>query len=154
FSDDEQRFVTTVNLGAGTYSAISGDTGVVTGGRMEKELRLRPVSQTERSVHLGGDHAIGPWAIDYALQAAKATEDRPNTLTLAFRQSSMNFTYDVSDQNAPDYTVTKGSEFNSALYTYNSLRSQTRHVDDDQKSGRLNVSRPLSVGGVNFTLKA
>ena len=51
------------------------------GARMDKELRLRPVSQTQTSVQAGGRHVLGAnTGLDYTAQFARATEDRPLTL--------------------------------------------------------------------------
>ena len=147
FSDNEQRYVTLANLSAGTYTVTDANHGTAVGGRMDKELRLRPVAQSQGSLQLGGQSVLMPnTTLDYTFQVARAREDRPQTLTMLFRQSSMDFTYDVSDEDRPHYTVTKGAEVDASRFAYNSLRQQTRHVLDDDKSGRVNLSHALSLG--------
>lgn len=154
FSDDEHRFVTNATFDNGTYSAIGADTGVVTGGRMDKELRLRPVRQRQRAAQLGGRAVLGGGtAIDYTLQRARAEEHRPNSLTMVFRQGGMSYRYDVSDQDRPRYVVTGGSPLNASLFNHNSLRRQTRDVMDDEDAGRLDVTHPLRIAGRVASLK-
>ena len=110
FCDDEQRYVTTSNLSSGTYSNILGNTGTVTGGRMDKELRLRPVCQEQQSVQVGGKHQFSTGtSVDYTGQRATAMEDRPNSLTMVFRQSGINFTYDVTDEDRPVVNSSSGA---------------------------------------------
>lgn len=154
FSDDEQRYVTLATFSSGTYAMTDANHGTVTGARMDKELRLRPVAQSQASLHFGGENQLGSnVGLDYSLQVARAREDRPQTLTVLFRQSSMDFNYDVSDEDRPHYTVTKGAEVDPSKFTYNSLRQQTRHVLDDDKSGRVNLSRPFALERLTGILK-
>jgi len=154
FSDSEQRYVTLANFSSGTYTVTDPNHGTVVGARMDKELRLRPVAQSQGSLQLGGQSLLmGTTSLDYTLQVARAREDRPQTLTMLFRQSAMAFTYDVSDENRPHSTVTTGSELDASRFTYNSLRQQTRHVLDDDKSGRVNVSRHLALGSMSALFK-
>ena len=153
FSDSEQRYVTLANFSSGTYTVTDPNHGTVAGARMDKELRLRPVSQAQMSVQLGGEHVQGATSLDYTVQVARAREDRPQTLTMLFRQSSMDFTYDVSDENRPHYTVTKGAETDPSKFAYTSLRQQTRNVLDDDKSGRVNISHPFVFGSATAMLK-
>ncbi|HTE47194.1 MAG TPA: TonB-dependent receptor [Gemmatimonadaceae bacterium] len=154
FSDDEQRYVTLANFSSGTYAVADANHGAVTGARMDKELRLRPVAQSQGSIQFGGQSLLpASTALDYTLQVARAREDRPQTLTMLFRESSMDFTYDVSQEDRPHYVVTKGAETDASKFAYNSLRQQTRHVLDDDKSGRVNLSRPFALGMVNGMLK-
>jgi TonB-dependent receptor len=154
FSDSEERYVTTPSFSSGTYVVTDANRGTVTGARMDKELRLRPVSQTQQSFQLGGKHQLfSDLSLDYTGQWAKATEDRPNSLTMVFRQSSMDFTYDVSDQDQPKFTVTKGAETDASKFVYNTLRQQTRHVNDVDKSGRINLAKPFAFGDVSTVFK-
>ncbi|MGH9885686.1 MAG: TonB-dependent receptor, partial [bacterium] len=92
-------------------------------------------------------------ALDYTFQVARAREDRPQTLTLLFRQSAMDFNYDVSQEDRPHYAVTKGAELDASKFAYNSLRQQTRHVLDDDKSGRINASHAFAVGSLSGFVK-
>src|SRR5262245_45989557 len=154
FSDSEQRYVTLANFSSGTYTVTDRNHGTVVGARMDKELRLRPVAQSQASVQLGGQHLLmRTTSLDYTLQVARAREDRPQTLTMLFRQSAMDFTYDVSNENRPHYSVTRGAETDPSMFTYNSLRQQTRHVLDDDKSGRVNVARHFALGSVSAAFK-
>lgn len=153
FSDKEERYVTTPSFSGGTYTMTDANHGTVVGGRMDKELRLRPVSQVQSSVQFGGKHQISNTSIDYSAQVARAREDRPNSITMTFRQSSMDFTYDVSDENWPTFTVTKGAELDATKFTYNSLRQQTRHALDDDKSARLNIAQAAQLAGANVVFK-
>ena len=154
FADDEQRYVTLANFSSGTYAVTDNNHGTVAGARMDKELRLRPVSQSQGSLQFGGHDLLGGgFTLDYTAQVARAREDRPQTLTMLFRQSAMDFTYDVSNEDRPHYTVTKGAELDASKFAYNSLRQQTRHVLDDDKSGRLNASRQITLGSVSGLFK-
>lgn len=153
FSDDEERYVTTPSFSSGTYTLTDANHGTVVGARMDKELRLRPVSQAQGSVQLGAKHQFSNTLVDYSAQFARAREDRPNTLTMAFRQSSMDFTYDVSDENLPHFTVTKGAELDASKFAYNSLRQQTRHALDDDRSAKVNISTPVQVGTASVIFK-
>ncbi|MEO7998286.1 MAG: TonB-dependent receptor [Gemmatimonadaceae bacterium] len=153
FSDDEERYVTTPSFSSGTYTLTDANHGTVVGARMDKELRLRPVSQSQGSIQVGAKHQFSNTLVDYSAQIARAREDRPKTLTMAFRQSSMDFTYDVSDEDMPRFTVTKGAEVDASRFTYNSLRQQTRHALDDDKSAKLNISTPVRVGSANVIFK-
>jgi TonB-dependent receptor len=120
---------------------------------MDKELRLRPVEQSQHSFQLGGRHLAAGAAVDYTLQVARAKEHRPQTLNMVFRQSGMNFTYDVSDPDWPAYTVTKGDPLDGSLFRYNSMREQSRTLTDDERSGRVNVAIPFGLRGAAATLK-
>jgi TonB-dependent receptor len=154
FSDDEQRYVTLANFSSGTYALSDANHGAVTGARMDKELRLRPVAQSQGSIQLGGQHVLGNgFSLDYTGQVARAREDRLNTLTFLFRQSSMDFTYDVSDEDRPHYVVTKGAEVDPSKFAFNSLRQQTRHVLDDDKSARVNIARSIGLGSMIGEIK-
>ncbi|MEP6834632.1 MAG: TonB-dependent receptor [Gemmatimonas sp.] len=154
FCDDEQRYVTTSNFSSGTYSNVLANTGTVTNGRMDKELRLRPVCQEQQSIQVGGKHVFTTGTdVDYTVQRASALEERPNSLTMVFRQSNVNFSYDVSDQDRPIANALSGAPLDATKFNYNSLRRQTRNVDEDENTGRLNVAQAFHLGSLHGVLK-
>ena len=154
FDDDEQRFRSLYNFAQGTIAPAGDFAGTATGGRQDREIRLRRVNQSILSLQLGGRHAFyGGSPADWSVARNRATEDRPDVLTAVFRQSNMDFGFDLSDQANPRVSVTRGDQLDASRFGFNSFRQQVRDTRDDEWSVRANATRPVRLGTLALTLK-
>lgn len=158
FSDDEIRFRTRYGFrggGGSRWTLVTPDSGITTGSRMDRDVRLRKVDQRIVTAQLGGDHATaGGTVLDWVVGVSEAREDRPDVRTIVFRQGGMSFGYNFADADRPRVNVATGSFDNPASFAFNSFAREVRATRDRDLSGRVNVAVPFRLGETSGTLKA
>ncbi len=157
FSDDEVRARARFRFrggGGSRWNLVSGDSGTTTGSQFDRDIRLREVIQDIYTAQLGGEHYFaGGKAFDWAIGTSRATEERPDVLTMAFRQSNMTLAYNVSEPDRPRAYVVTGSFDDPSRFPFNSLVREVRNTKDDDVSAKMNASMPVSFGGFIGTIK-
>ncbi len=158
FSDDELRFRTRFGFRGGSgarWTQVSPDSGTVTGARMDRDARIRKVTQEIITAQLGGEHfASNGLAFDWALGTSRASEERPDVRTIAFRQTGMTLAYNFADPERPRANVVVGSFDDPTRFNFNSLNREVRNTKDEDLSAKLNLSVPVSIGTIRMGFAA
>jgi len=159
FSDDEVRFRTRFDFFGNTAARgtiVTPDSGVVTGARLTRDIRLRKVTQQIYTAQLGGEHNFtNGSAFDWVLGTSRAQEDRPNVRTLAFRQNGTTLAYNFADADRPRANVVSPTNAydDPARFPLNSLTREVRATRDNDVSGKANFTFPISTGAFAGTIK-
>jgi TonB-dependent receptor len=157
FSDDEIRARARFRFRGGSgsrWTQITPDSGTTTGSQFDRDIRLREVIQDIYTAQLGGEHyAKDGKSLDWTIGTSRASEDRPDVNTLSFRQSGMTLAYNFSDPDRPRANVVTGSFDDPSRFPLNSLAREVRETRDNDVSGKLNASMPVTVGAFTGTLK-
>jgi len=158
FSDDEIRFRTRFGFRGGSgarWTQVSPDSGTVTGARMDRDARIRKTTQEIITAQVGGEHfADNGVAFDWALGTSRATEERPDVRTIAFRQTGMTLAYNFADPERPRANVVVGSFDDPTRFSFNSLNREVRDTKDQDLSGKLNLTVPVSIGTIRIGASA
>ena len=156
FSDDEIRYRTRFALADGTFNPVLGaGRGTVTGATALRDVRLREVEQQMTSVSLAGRHARpSGLQFDWVANYARATEDRPDVITMSFRQTGMNYAYNLT---RPETPLVSGADSATTVrfddptrFAYRDITRERRATRDRDFGGRANLSIPF---GATFNLK-
>ena len=157
FADDEVRNRARFRFRGGSgsrWTQVTADSGVTTGSQFDRDIRLREVVQNIYTAQFGGEHyGQSGKALDWAIGTSLAQEDRPDVLTMSFRQSGMSLAYNFADADRPRANVVTGSFDDPARFGFNSLVREMRKTRDNDVSGKLNASMPVRVGAFEGTLK-
>jgi TonB-dependent receptor len=157
FSDDEIRFRTRFGFRAGSgsrWTMVTPDSGVVTGARIDRDIRMRKIISGVEMMQLAGTHGLPDGSeFDWAAALTRAHEDRPNSRTLSFRQTGATLAYNFADEDRPRATVVNGSFDDPTRFPFNSFTGDVQHVRDNDQSLRLSYRRPLSTSDVAVTVK-
>ena len=157
FADDEVRNRARFRFRGGSgsrWTPVSADSGVTTGSQFDRDIRLREVVQNIYTAQVGGEHfGQGGKTFDWAIGTSLAQEDRPDVLTLSFRQSGMSLAYNFANADRPRANVVTGSFDDPSRFGFNSLVREVRKTRDDDVSGKVNASMPMRLGAFEGTLK-
>ena len=157
FADDEVRNRARFRFRGGSgsrWTQVTADSGVTTGSQFDRDIRLREVVQNIYTAQFGGEHyGQSGKSLDWAIGTSLAQEDRPDVLTMSFRQSGMSLAYNFADADRPRANVVTGSFDDPARFGFNSLVREMRKTRDNDVSGKLNASMPVRVGAFEGTLK-
>ncbi|MBX9927905.1 MAG: TonB-dependent receptor [Gemmatimonadaceae bacterium] len=157
FVDDEIRLRTRYGFRGGSgsrWTQVSADSGITTGSRMDRDIRLRLVRQRIISAQLGGEHVSNRGDIlTWSLATSQAQEDRPNVRTMVFRQSNMSFGYNFEDEERPRVNVAAGSFDDPTRFAFNSFTREVRLTADRDVSARVNYQYPVAVAGFRGFVK-
>jgi len=158
FGDDEIRARARFRFrggGSSRWNQFSADSGTTTGSQFDRDIRLREVIQDIYTLQLGGEHfATDGKTFDWTIGTSMAKEERPDVLTMSFRQSGMTLGYNFANPERPTFNVVTGSFDDPTRFPFNSLIREVRNTKDDDVSAKLNASMPVAFGGVTGTLKA
>ena len=158
FADDEVRYRTRFDFfgaSGARGTIVSPDSGVVTGARLTRDIRLRKVTQQIVTAQLGGDHNFaGGSAFNWVLGTSRAAEDRPDVRTLAFRQTGLTLAYNFADADRPRANVVVGSFDDPAKFPLNSLTREVRATRDDDVSAKASFTLPIVLGSVTGSVKS
>jgi TonB-dependent receptor len=158
FSDDEIRNRTRFRFRGGSgsrWNQVSADSGTTTGSQLDRDIRLRKVVQDIYTAQFGGEHVSADGkALDWTIGTSVAREERPDVLTMAFRQSNMTLAYNVETPDKPRAYVVTGSFDDPTRFPFNSLVREVRHTKDDDVSAKINGSLPVTFGRFAGSLKA
>lgn len=158
FSDDEVRARARFRFRGGSgsrWTQVTADSGTTTGSQFDRDIRLREVIQDIITAQVGGEHFTNDGkSLDWAIGTSRATESRPDVLTMAFRQSGMTLGYNFADPDRPRANVSVGSFDDPARFGFNSLVREVRDTKDHDVSAKLNASMPVTLGGFTGAIKA
>ncbi len=157
FSDDEIRARARFRFRGGSgsrWTQVTPDSGTTTGSQFDRDIRLREVIQDIVTAQLAGEHFFGGGAaLDWMLGTSRAREDRPDVLTMGFRQSGMTLAYNFADADRPRAAVVTGSFDDPSRFAFNSLVREVRDTRDDDVTAKVNGSLPVRLGAFTGTLK-
>ncbi len=148
FSDDEFRDRLTIsNITGGTAAE-----GVPFTARAERRLRQRKYTRDISSIVFGGSQRFDAWKLEGAIGISKANEDQPDALNdVQFRQNGVTGITFV-DTVLP--TLSGPSNlFNPALFNLNGITFQARLSKDKEDHAKFDLSRKLSLGEADSTIK-
>lgn len=158
FADDEIRNRARFRFRGGSgsrWTMVTPDSGTTTGSQFDRDIRLREVVQNIYTAQFGGEHyAQDGKTLDWSIGTSLAQEDRPDVLTMGFRQSGMTLAYNFADADRPRANVVTGSFDDPARFGFNSLVREVRATRDNDVGGKLNASMPVRFGAFEGTLKA
>lgn len=157
FSDDEVRARARFRFrggGGSRWTQVTPDSGITTGSQFDRDIRLREVIQDIFTAQVGGEHfAKDGKSLDWAVGTSRASESRPDVLTMSFRQSGMTLGYNFADANRPRANVSVGSFDDPSRFGFNGLVREVRDTKDSDISAKINASMPVAFGGFTGTLK-
>ncbi len=158
FGDDEIRARARFRFrggGGSRWNQVSADSGTTTGSQFDRDIRLREVIQDIYTAQLGGEHfSKDGKTLDWTIGTSLAKEERPDVLTMAFRQSNMTLAYNFADAERPRVNVVTGSFDDPSRFPFNSLVREVRNTKDDDVSAKINASIPVTFGSATGTIKA
>ncbi len=158
FSDDEQRFRTRFGFRGGSgsrWTQVNADSGTVTGARMDRDVRLRKVTQEIITAQFGGEHfARNGMALDWTLGTSRASEERPDVRTMSFRQTGMTLAYNFADPNRPRANVVTGFFDDPTRFPFSAFTREVRDTRDRDLSGKVNLVVPVAIGTIKLGVAA
>jgi TonB-dependent receptor len=150
FGDQEFRRNSQIRFDKGTVDPAAGTSS---GGQLIRALKDRYEVQRIASVALQGTTTRPTFGVDYELAWAHSEESEPHSHYFTFTQKKVNLSYDMSDTDAPRYTVTKGSEFDPTAYAFTSMETVDGLATDRNLVGSVVVTVPLNWQVAPMTLK-
>ncbi len=158
FSDDEVRARARFRFRGGSgsrWNQVSADSGTTTGSQFDRDVRARKVVQDIYTAQFGGEHfSASGKSLDWTIGTSVAREERPDVITMAFRQSNMTLAYNFETPDKPRANVVVGSFDDPSRFSFNSLVREVRNTKDDDVSAKVNGSLPVTFGGATGFLKA
>lgn len=126
---------------------------IQTKGGTPNNRNARLERQRTMDFTLGGEHLFGKLSMDWSLNYAKASENRPNERYIDYQLKKQKFTPDLSNERKPLYTPQDGS----TMYLNNdfSLKEVTEEFEDIQEKDlkfKLDFKLPLTKGKYNNKL--
>ncbi len=126
---------------------------IQTKGGTPNHRNARLERQRTMDFTLGGEHLFGKLSMDWSLNYAKASENRPNERYIDYQLKKQKFTPDLSNERKPLYTPQDGS----TMYLNNdfSLKEVTEEFEDIQEKDlkfKLDFKLPLAKGEYNNKL--
>jgi len=137
--DDNDNEYCTVNNTATVRIQTKGGTPNNRNARLERQRTM--------DFTLGGEHLFGKLNMDWSLNYAKASENRPNERYIDYQLKKQKFIPDLSNERKPLYTPQEGSEM--YLNDDFSLKEVTEEFEDIQEKDlkfKLNFALPLAKG--------
>lgn len=138
-----------------SYCSINNKATVriQTKGGTPNNRNARLERQRTMDFTLGGEHLFGKLSMDWSLNYAKASENRPNERYIDYQLKKQKFTPDLSNERKPLYTPQDGS----TMYLNNdfSLKEVTEEFEDIQEKDlkfKLDFKLPLTKGKYNNKL--
>ncbi|MCI4668513.1 MAG: TonB-dependent receptor [Bacteroidia bacterium] len=124
-------------------------------GDIEHDVRSRTKTQEVGTVNFGGDHKLGFINIDYLLQYAYASEERPDHFESYFESPGQAITvrFDTSDRQWPRAGYPRDLDsinaFSYGRYDLQELLFEESRVRDDNFAARINLQFPYAFNSSN-----
>lgn len=96
---------------------------------------------------LGGDHHFNKLAMDWGVNLAQASEERPNERYLAYVVKNVGFKNDLSNLRTPMATGFSKDLDNFQNLKFDELTEEYQYTKDRDLSGKLNFSLPFNTSG-------
>lgn len=103
--------------------------------------------QRTQSHAVTGNHLLGNTSLDWTVQYARASEERPNERYLQFRRRNLTGTTDLSDPERPFVTLTDLTADSPANLGFHELTSQNQWTEDKDLNARLDLAFLVPGGG-------
>jgi len=151
YYDKEERHELDLDIGRGNYTA----PGEVTGARGRANRQGRTYSQNNglMNLTLGGSHDLETWNIDYQGTISRGRYDEPFRNYFNFRQSGLDFTYDISDMQYPRYQVIGKDPNDANDYVFENYETRGEDALDIDYNASINLERPFFLGSTSSILK-
>lgn len=145
--DFENRFRLRYNLGEPNASGIQQT-------EVRRQLKFgtpdlrnaRREDQRTQSHALSGQHLLGGAALDWSLQYARASEDRPNERYIQFRNRRLDGRVDVSNPERPFVTLLDASADTPAQMGFHEMSEEFQWTKDEDLNARVDLRLPLASG--------
>lgn len=135
---------------ADTLSAITGPgSGVVTGDRVQVNLRNELTEKRLFSTAVGAVHTPGRWTLDYTVQRNDNLVDEPND-NWEFRSGATTFgpdTFSVDDRGTITITSPGRDPMDPQFQTFRRVRYFQQRTDEDAWIGAANLRRDMLLRG-------
>lgn len=106
----------------------------------------RREDQRTQSHSLSGEHLLGGAALDWSLQYARASEDRPNERYIQFRNRRLDGRADVSNPERPFVTLQDPSADTPARLGFHEMSEEFQWTKDEDVNARVDLRLPLASG--------
>jgi TonB-dependent receptor len=113
------------------------------GGTPNIDNRRREDQRTH-AYSLNGDHLLGAAQLNWSVQWAQASEDRPNERYIQYLAEDLTGRIDISDGTRP--VVTQNADPSLSLFTLDELSEENQYTRDRDLNGRLDLEIPFAEG--------
>ena len=113
-----------------------------------KDARLE--DQRTQAHQLSGEHIVGRARLDWSLEYARASEQRPNERYLEFRNKKGASTVDISDPREPFVMLMDASAGDPASLGFNELTEENQWTKDVDENARIDLTLPVGEGGTEL----
>lgn len=120
-------------------------------GGVLHDARQRTKIQEVSTANLGGEHDLGWVEIEYMVQMARATENRPDHVEVAFENpgQAVQLEFDRSDPQYPRVNYPRPEDtvvvFDYENYDFEELLFEDDQIVDDNLAARLNLTFPYRI---------
>ena len=151
FRDDyENRYRARFRGITATYDAndniigYKGDVRRQTKGGIEDNKDTRLERQTVQNYAIGGEHLLSPKLdMDWAVNYAQASEDRPGERYIEYQNRKLDITQDLSDTRFPLLTSPGGDA--SDKFSFRTLSENDNYTEESEIGVKLNFRLPFTV---------
>jgi TonB-dependent receptor len=138
------RGITPVYNANDDITGYTGDVRRQTKGGIEDNKNARLERQTVQNYAVGGEHLLSSKInMDWAVNYAQASEDRPGERYIEYQNRRLNINQDLSDTRYPLLTSTGGDS--AANFTFRTLSENDNYTEETELGIKLNFRTPLSV---------
>lgn len=147
FSDDEQRQAHGIEFDEAQSAGTLGEAAST------RELRDRKETQTIRSLTLGTDLTLADWRLQAAFGASDAKEVMPRRIAAAVFEADDSFS-NVGFTGGRQPRLVGPAALNAASsYLLDEIEVETSRAVDRERHLKFDLSRSVTLGGVEATLK-
>jgi TonB-dependent receptor len=153
FRDNEDRQQSQYRFDKGDVATLDAEGGTFTGGRIDKQVKLRVETQRIQSYALGGQTMIDPWTIDYELAWSKADEAEKGHIEAEFQGKQ-----DIGIRNPlgtrpTAYPLDADTFADPDTYAFDKLTIDDSQTTDVERSARLDLRRELDLSSGSAFIK-
>jgi TonB-dependent receptor len=141
--DWENRYRTVFEFdGPGTTEAVVERQSKAGIGNDRVDYR-RLEDQRTRQLQLSGEHLFGGAFMEWSVQYARASEERPNERYIEWEQEDLLLEADVSDTRAPRMP-TDSRVTNPSLFSLKEITEEYQWTKDEDVNARVDLTLPIS----------
>ncbi|MCH1571770.1 MAG: TonB-dependent receptor [Longimicrobiales bacterium] len=124
------------------------------GGIGNDRVDFRRLEDQRTQTHsISGEHLFDGAFLDWSVQMARASEERPNERYIEFVQEDLMLAADISDPSRPQMP-TDASVTNASAFELNEITEEFQNTSDEDLSARINLTLPLNEGRSEFKFGA
>lgn len=131
------------------YCSINnkGTVRIQTKGGSPDNKNARLERQRTMDFTLGGEHLLGKLGIDWILNYAKASEERPNERYIDYQLKKQKFDMDISDERWPLLTPQSGSTMVlDDSFSLKEVTEQQQDIEEKDLKAKVDFKLPLTKG--------